>query len=132
MCFLPSVLFLTVSWSKSGLQYPASPQNNPAFPEWARWDISHQERDMQICVFQLERSKNYRSYQETAANRPQNVSDWMGDVCATPSTENYSHLGVSCPLTVSGKIPTGSQWARISTVVLYQEKHIQRDKHYIS
>lgn len=66
-----------------------------------------------------------------AGNRQQNVSAWMGDLCVIPSMKKYPHLGMSC-LGVGGKIPTRSQWARISTVVLYQEKPIQRDKYFVS
>lgn len=91
---------------------------------------------MQSCVFQLECSKNTEitkkkpKKKNPCANRERNASAWMGDLCITPSTEEYPYLGIPCLLTVGGKIPTGSQWAGIPRVVLYQGKPVQRD--YIS
>lgn len=96
---------------------------------------------MQICfslhVFQLTCSKiteiTKKKKKTQLPTESRMWSAWMDDhLCIIPTTEKYPHLGMSCPLTVGGKVPPGSQWAWISTVVLYQEKPIQRDKCYIS
>lgn len=75
---------------KTGLQYPDSTQNRTALLRQAlylaRWDVSHQGRDMPV-IFELGHSKIIEVIKKPAASWLQNTSDWMGDVRVIASRE---------------------------------------------
>lgn len=137
MCFLPSVLFLIVSWSKIWTAVPRQPREQSCIPRVSPFTepgkaLVTQLDTYRFVFFNWSTQKLQKLPKKPAAIRQQSANAWMGDLCIIPSTEKYPHLGRSCPLIVGGTIPTVSQRARISTVVFYQEKPIQRDRYDIS